>query len=372
MRLRLGAPGSDRDQKVFNLYGGSEGYSPIPYLPYLPAVALARFLELDFLATLHLMRMSGLAVLTIIIAYAIALIPRLQWTCFFIAFLPSAIYARSVVSGDGLTLASAMVVSALYLKHAGSPDIAPFWSRPAWVALCALSKPPNIVFVMLEAAVRPFAQLRRHWPLLIVGVLPAVILSVGWALISSFDVALWRLTDVADRQQFDPFWRLRFMWDDPWHFFRLLAGSSRWIADYGLQLVGVLGWLDTPMHPLAYPAAGIGLGALLCAQLDLPVQTRLRVAAVFGTTVLAYCLAVFFIFYLVWTPVSADQIRGVQGRYFVPILPLASMTLSALVNRGLPETTRAIIAGLGAVFCSSATIEAVLRVDWKFALPSWS
>ena len=368
---RSQARAGDGDQVVFTLYGGSEGYSPIPYLPYLPAVTLARALGLDFLSTIYLMRMSGLVVLTMMAAYAIALLPRLKWTFLFIAFLPSAIYSRSTLSGDGMTLASAMVVSALYLKHVRAPDSAAFWSRPLWVALSALSKPPNLVFVLLEAAVRPLAQLPRHWRSLMVGIFPAVILAVGWALVSSSDVALWRVTDAGDPQQFDPRWRLRFMWDDPGHFFRQLAGSSRAIIEYGQQLVGVLGWLDAPLHRLVYPVVGLGLIVLLGAQPDLPPHARLRVAAVFGLTVLAYGLAVFMIFYLVWTPISADQIRGVQGRYFVPILPLASIALSAAVNRGLPETAQATIAGLGAVFCGLATIEAGLRVDWRFALPAW-
>src|SRR5207249_602270 len=45
-RLR-GNRSAEPDAPVFVPYGGSEGYSGAPYLPYLPALALARLIDLD-------------------------------------------------------------------------------------------------------------------------------------------------------------------------------------------------------------------------------------------------------------------------------------------------------------------------------------
>jgi uncharacterized membrane protein len=79
-------------------------------------------------------------------------------------------------------------------------------------------------------------------------------------------------------------------------------------------------------------------------------------------------MAVFLVFYLVWTLLDAGQISGVQGRYFVAALPFAAMALSAFVNRGLPMTGRVAAAALGAILSGIATIDAILRVDWQVLL----
>ena len=42
------APSADEDLPVFVLYGGAEGYSPIPYLPYAAAIVIGRAAHLDF------------------------------------------------------------------------------------------------------------------------------------------------------------------------------------------------------------------------------------------------------------------------------------------------------------------------------------
>jgi hypothetical protein len=130
---------------VFNLYGGSEAYSPIPYLPYLPAGLLARLLGLDFLPTLYLMRLTGFAALTALVTYAIAVVPHLKWAFLAIAMLPSALYGRIVVS-DGMTLALTMVLVALCMRRLDGTRSQRQEVHAVGTWLCVLCK-PQIVFV---------------------------------------------------------------------------------------------------------------------------------------------------------------------------------------------------------------------------------
>jgi hypothetical protein len=89
-----------------------------------------------------------------------------------------------------------------------------------------------------------------------------------------------------------------------------------------------------------------------------------RVALVAGLVTLAYLTALYLIFYLAWSPPNYHRIDGIQGRYFVVVLPMLCMVVSALVRVGLPERVRAPIAIAGAVIAGVATLEAVLRTDW--------
>jgi hypothetical protein len=367
-RLRAEAPADDGAQ-VFKIYAGSDGYSPVPYLPYLPVVALAHPFGLDFLSMLYVMRTTGLVLLTAVMAYAIAIVPHLQWAFVLIAMLPSALYSRAVLSADASALAFTMVFAATCLRGADRFYADRPWERSLWMTLCALSKPPQIAFIMLEAMRFSPKYLPTRWKTSAIVIFPAVIFSAAWTAATSADVAAWRMTDGTELrpEHFEAVWKLRFMLEHPWHFPVLLARTYHYLDDYWLQLIGILGWLDTRLHPLVYPWLSLLLLAVCCEPLGIDLQARRRVAAAAAVSVLGYSFAVFLIFYLVWTGLDAGQIDGVQGRYFVAVLPVVAMLVSALVNRGLPGMTRAWAAIFGAILSGSATLEAVLRVDWKFA-----
>jgi len=91
---------------------------------------------------------------------------------------------------------------------------------------------------------------------------------------------------------------------------------------------------------------------------------RVRVIVIASLTGLSYCLAVFAAFFVAFTPPGAERIYGLQGRYFIFVLPLVALAVSALVNRSLGPA-RPLIA-LGASFCSFAFMaEALWRVHWS-------
>ena len=100
--------------------------------------------------------------------------------------------------------------------------------------------------------------------------------------------------------------------------------------------------------------------------LDFAWALRLRVAIIAALGTIGYCIAVFLIFFLVWTPADWDQIEGVQGRYFIVALPALAITAAALMRRGLPIGWNAFAALAAAAISAGAIVEAVLRVDWRW------
>ena len=110
-------------QDVFVPYAGSEGYSPAAYLPQAAAAVLARAAGLGFLETLYLMRLAGLAAMTAVLAYAIALTPALKWAFVAIAMLPSALYGRAVINADAAAFAFSLVVVAMFLRAAAGSSV---------------------------------------------------------------------------------------------------------------------------------------------------------------------------------------------------------------------------------------------------------
>lgn len=360
--------GSDIDRPpTFVAYAGSEGYSPVAYLPQIAAALVSRALDLDFLPTLYLMRFAGLFVLTGVIAYAIAMVPSLAWTLLAISMLPAAIYGRSVINADGSALAAAMMVIALWLRGILSPQIQSAAAKSLWMVLGALTKAPNLVFVLLGlTALR--GDPARRWHLLALTTLPAVAGAVLWSFSSGADTATWRMVEITGQNldAFNPAVKLSYLLGHPLHF---PAAVMKAVHDMSLrelyrQLIGVLGLFDIVLLDWVYPVVG---GLLLCTflvRLPLAPAARYQIAAVAAVTVLVYIGVVYFISYLVFTPLNANTVWGVQGRYFVPILPLLAIMIAAVVDRAPESRLSAALSISAAVLSGGASIEATLRVDW--------
>src|SRR4029453_19143476 len=65
-------------------------------------------------------------------------------------------------------------------------------------------------------------------------------------------------------------------------------------------------------------------------KLHLDGALRARVAVLTGLAVLGYVLTVYLIFFLTYTPLNVDHVRGVQGRYFVIALPIAAIFITGV------------------------------------------
>jgi uncharacterized membrane protein len=240
-------------------------------------------------------------------------------------------------------------------------------TRSGWTVLCALSKPPNVAFAFLEWF-HPASPGWPKWRSRAVAIVPALVVAAIWTAASSADVAPWRLVEItgAAPDEFAPAWKLRFMIVHPLDFPYAVIGMFRNkdISEFWHQVIGVLGLFDTVLRPWVYTAIGWLLAATFVSPFGGGPRLRYGLAAVI--VALVYCFAVVLIFYLIWTPINADQIWGVQGRYFVPVLPLLAIVVAALLNRGPNIGVTASLAVSAAVLAGAGSIDAILRTDWNF------
>jgi uncharacterized membrane protein len=352
---------------MFAPFAGTEGYNPAAYLPYIVAGAIARVLALDFSDTLLLMRFFGLIAFTAVAAYAIAMTPALKWAFVLIAMLPVSLYNRTVLSADGAALSYAMAITGLCFSATWGIAASRVWERSLWMTLCVLAKQPQIIFVLLELMVSWFKKLPRRWSSLAIVVLPGLILSPLWVVAVSADVAAWRVMEGRNYppEHFDPLWKLAFMWEHPYHFpLAIWAALTGWGDRLWPELIGIVGWQDILLPPWTYLVLTILLLLVPLQKLPADGSARARLAAMAGLVVLGYCVLVYLIFFLTYTPLDRDHVIGVQGRYFVVALPAAAIFLAAVINLALPRGVIAAIAIAGSLIAGIATADAMLRAHW--------
>jgi uncharacterized membrane protein len=156
-----------------------------------------------------------------------------------------------------------------------------------------------------------------------------MLVSLGWLAIGAVPVM-----DGLQRAGVSPTRQLQLVLTHPLH--AVLAGM-RTLHVFGPTLVreviGVLGLLDTLLPASFYGAAILCLGCAIGVALwpstrpsALPVPMRGSRAAI-AVVLAGSAILIFALFYLVWTPVSALLIEGVQGRYLLPPFLFAVLLL---------------------------------------------
>jgi hypothetical protein len=361
-----GPPDEEEQATKFLPFAGTEGYTPVAYAPYVLAAGIGDLLGLDFPNLLLLMRVLGLITFTAVAAYAIKVTPTLKWALVLIAMLPVSIYNRSVLSADGAALACALVITALCFSAVQRHGR--LWERSLWMTLCTLSKQPQVAFVLLELMVWRVTELRRRWSSLAFVVFPSFVLSPLWVWAVSAEIAAWRLLEAEThpREHFDPLWKLAYMWEHPLHFpLAAWTAVTVWGDRLWQELIGILGWQDIVLQAWSYVVLTVLLLCVSLETLNLHGGLRARVAITTGVALVGYVILVYLIFFLTYTPVDIDHVRGVQGRYFVVALPMAAIFVAATTNVGLSRGLLATTALAGSLISGIVSFQALLEAHWS-------
>jgi uncharacterized membrane protein len=124
---------------------------------------------------------------------------------------------------------------------------------------------------------------------------------------------------------------------------------------YIRQGIGVLGWLNLPLPTWLYVTAisAFLLGALMPADSQSLPWWILVWAALL---VVASAVLVEIALYIAWTGVGAAVIEGVQGRYFLPMLPLAGVVIASTMTATHRDKTAAFAYPIAAAACVLMTL----------------
>ena len=319
----------DPDRREFVDFSGAVLYSPLPYLPQIIAIAVARWAGAGPLALLYLARLANALVALGLLTWAVRIMPVGREALVVAGLLPMAVFEYASVSPDAAVIGTAFVFTAVALCG----QLRGRWT-PGEVAVATVS---GLVFCSLKPIYAPLLVLAlpaaltrgqmKHTLLV-----HAIILVVGlggtaiWLrFVSSMLVLRFPRTGLWDQADY--------IVAHPLAYIRIIARSFWYTGDfYYHSLVGLLGWMTVYLPSFAYV---LPAGALLLSVLAQPGNApKLPLYAVAWNTLLLGGSAVLTmtVMYLYNTQVEWWLVVGVQGRYFLPLLALAVATACSVVR----------------------------------------
>ena len=321
-------------------------YSPLLYVPGAVAIQAARWLGYGPWHAILAARLANAAAYLAAGAVALRLARRLRGLLFATLLLPTSLWMAASCNQDGLVIAVSALAAAL-LTRAAMPA---WWAAAAATAALAMAKPP---YVPLAGVVAILLPRRGALPTRAAGALLAMLPAVSWHLAANRFVAAPFIRGVpfqagpywpGDPDQVfgtvDPALQLEVFLRQPALLLRL---PLEYVGNHGGWLlwgvVGILGTLDVFLPAALYALwlsalAALLVGESLAGRTDPPSSGPLACLLALACA-LAAALAVFDIQYLSWTLTGASEIEGIQGRYFIPLLPFLGLALPTFrVPRG--------------------------------------
>jgi uncharacterized membrane protein len=286
-------------------------YTPLPHLPQALACFVGHNLTLRPIAILHLGRIFNLIVFIALMAVAMRAAPSLALAIATVGLLPMSLHLAASFSPDAMTIAVATLLTAMS-------------SNAVLAAAIAFVKPVYFPIALMSRRV-------ASW--------------IACAVSLAITTLLLHQTNYAHRPgvMVDPSAQLRAIVHAPLRFIGIvIADYFRHVPRYAEGLVGRLGMLDVPLPRIV-------IGMLLVTVIAVALTSELRLTAkeraLAAVSIALSMLLISVSQYLIWTPPGAGYIDGMQGRYFLPLLPLAMAAAGGTVRRRIaPDVVFALLA----------------------------
>jgi uncharacterized membrane protein len=340
-------------------------YSPVAYVPQVAAVWVARVVDLPLNLEVLLMRVLGVVAQTAIIFLAIRLLPRGKWFLAIFALLPTMVVQSAAISADAMTnsVVILFICMALAVAVAGAKNRRLLLALVGCSVFLALVKAPYFLLIaLMPLLLIANKDLRRRNPLIVLvgGTILALSIALGWTVFVG-NVPIWAPAGV------DMGGQLAYSLSNP--LTPITAFINSILSGYGgglefsrhMTLLGMFMWDTTPLSPYVMALSVVTVGFATMARDSREVTRKVwqqvwkwrwyGVLLVTGSVV-----AISGILYLKYTPVGLKDIQGVQGRYFLPLIPLAVLPFLCSSNKVKTVGIR-----LASVLCLIATVWTIVR-----------
>jgi uncharacterized membrane protein len=340
---------------------------PINYLPQAVAFRLAAEAGAKPLALLYIARLAGLAAGIALTWLAIRVMPSHRYLLAGFALLPTIVYFRSFLHTDAVTDGMAFLFIALALR--AITETKPISTKESFllalfallIASCKGAYAPLALLALAIPRAR-FASLPKRLGVIAAIIIPAFIGGLGWMyLVKTFffigyHYQTWGGDPVPDEQ-------LSFILHQPFAYLGVVVNTLFGTPFFLLSLRGILaemGFMDIHLPSWTYGMLVFLLAGVAILDVSIRNATYTRPVRMLTLALFLACFGMALtLLYIQWTGVQAPTIKGFQGRYFTPVLPLLFLFVKPVKQASATRAGWAVVAlgmfGLSAALWSLIT-----------------
>lgn len=308
--------------------------TPLAYVPAAIGISAARIFKMTTVPLLYLGRFANLLFFVLMTWLAMRRLPFGKEVLAGVALLPMTLHLSASFSYDVMIMGCMFLFTAVCLDLAYRKDKVSWADIVVLMVLMAVAGPCKMVYAVMMGLcllipVRKFGGWGR-WAL------AALAVGGAWAvsmyLVNSQVIAVYAGgTETYIQWAEEPGYSLTLLLHQPMRLLRMFYQTILWQAEhYHLTMIGAyLGNLDKVLD-VPYPVIVVFTVCLLELAFRKPGE-NLEMSKKQRVWVLAVCAgcaaATMGSMLIAWTPISSKVINGVQGRYFLPFLPVLLMAL---------------------------------------------
>lgn len=315
-------------------------YSPVSYIFQVLGIGIADLLCNNTYLLVLAGSAANIAGCTLLLYYAVKYIPYGKEALVFISLLPMALQERASLSVDAITYAAVAAVLAfcLYMRHRkarmAGRETALMYLLIALVSSCKVVYFP-VAFLFLLIPAEGFGSRKKEWFHKAAGITEAAVCSTGWLMIAKSYLGNTRAGgDTAEKVQFmlqNPGRYLyildKMFWKNEEGFIGEMIGSK--LGSLNIVVNEILVLIIVMLFFKVYYREKDGRG-----KPDYPAEAVMLILSMGIIFLIAASL------YIQWTDIAAStySIEGLQGRYFLPLLPLICCGFLSTREKGRADT----------------------------------
>jgi uncharacterized membrane protein len=361
-------------QTEFQDFRGAGTYSPIAYISMIPGVWIGKLFHLPIFSLFFLLRLLSIVTVLVLFYFAIRIAPIAKWGIFCVGLIPSVLAQSAAISADGITM-GATIFFISYVLYIALCKNQLSWKQYLIIGILiftiGLSKIAYLPLATLLLLIPLLNTKARGWRtiLLLLGTLVVCIVpSLIWmGAVSYIDSYYSTTVNVAVQKDFilhNPLSYLHILYIN--FFTEQNAGMTPVVW---LGMFGNFGYLTAPLPTFAVFLLIISLtcSIFLTSRRELKWKLGIRTLSIYRAiivaTLIVCVIAIATALYLYWSPAKGIIIMGLQGRYFIPLLPLLSLFFYGnTLKKQLPIKT-----GLPAVYML-VTVVALMAAYHRYYL----
>lgn len=308
-------------------------YSPIQYIPETLGIAISRLITNKTIVMAYSARIVNLIVCMILMYFAIKTIPFGKIILLVLAMIPIAIEGFSTITADGLLISTTcLFIAHIFNLKYGNVEKIKFINKlilTILIAIIGLCKSVYIPLVLLLLLLpkRIFKNNKDRWITILIIAMVGIALNLCWMATSG--VTTGKEKDIIATEM-----KISSIISNPIGFLQRLLytininGQKYVNTTFG----GQLGWNEIKVYSIT--PYGLGIIIFFAGIFDDNVRKRFskREILTISIIILGILGAVFLALYVAWTDVNSNTIEGVQGRYMLPVVPLAVLLIGNILK----------------------------------------